>query len=170
MPHSEELSSRLMRPERWFGGLIAVLLCSANVNQPLTNAPVVINFDTTNIGPFGLISRTGSDINILLDGYYSFVFQPQVQQNAPNNITTLWARKNGVDVPGSAIKFSSTGVNDISIPVFAVTARLFRGDVIQFLGQTSIAFGSTLVFFAAGGGFPSSVAAILDVRGFGPVA
>lgn len=170
MPHPEELSARLMRPERWFGGLIAVLASSANVDQPLTNAPAAINFDTDNVGPFGTISRSGADFTIGVNGYYSFVLQPQVLQNTPSNVTTFWARKNGVDVPASGFRFSSTGINDTAVQVFAVTASLLRGDVIRFMAQTSMALGATLDFTAAGGGFPASPAAILDIRGYGPVA
>jgi hypothetical protein len=99
MPHQGEISERLMRPERWFGGLIAVLVCSATVDQPLTNVAAVVNFDTNNVGPFGAISRVGPDITIGVAGFYAFSMQPQLLQNSAANITTFWARKNGVDVP-----------------------------------------------------------------------
>jgi len=170
MPHSEEISARLFRPEQWFGGLIAVLVCSANVDQPLTNAAAVINFDTNNVGPFGHISRAGPDITIGVTGFYAFSMQPQLLQNAAANITTFWALKNGVAVPGSAYRYSSTGNNDTLVQPWSVTASLVRGDVIRFMAQTTAVNGSTLDFTAAAGAIPSSPACIIDIRGFGPRA
>jgi hypothetical protein len=170
MPHSEEISARLMRPERWFGGLIAVLVCSANANQALTNAPTVLNFDTNNVGPFGQISRSGTDIIIGVSGFYAFSFQPQLLQNTANQLTTFWARKNGVDVPSSGFRFRSTGNNDTLVQPWSVTASLVSGDIIRFVAQTSVALGSTLEATVAGGGIPAIPALRLDVRGYGPVA
>ena len=168
MPHPEEINARLRRPEGWIGGLISVLVCSANANQQLTNAPSVINFDTDNVGPFGLISRVGPDITVGVSGFYAFSIQPQVLQNAQNNNTGFWARKNGVDVPSSAFHFSSTGNGDTMVVPWSATANLVRGDVIRFMAQTSLANGATLSFVAAGAGAPASPAVVLDIRGFGP--
>jgi len=170
MPHPGEISERLMRPERWFGGLIAVLVCSANANQGLTNAPTTINLDTNNVGPFGNISRVGPDITVGIAGFYAFSVQPQLLQNTANQYTTFWARKNGVDVPSSAYRFRSTGNGDTLVQPWSVTANLVAGDVIRFMAQTSVAAGSTLEFTAAGGGIPASPACIVDIRGFGPRA
>lgn len=169
MPHQGEVSERLMRPERWLGGLIATMVVSSVVDQPITNAPTLLTLDTTNVGPFGRVSRVGSDIIAGIAGFYAFSVQPQLLQNVAANITTFWARKNGVDVPFSAFRFSSTGNNDTQVVPWNVTANLAAGDVIRFVAQTSAAAGATLDFTAAGGGIPAAPSLVIDIRGFGPV-
>lgn len=169
MPHPEETSGRLVRPERWLGGHIAALVCSGNADQAATNVAAIINFDANNVGPFGRISRSGNDILIGTNGLYIFSMQPQVIQNVANNITTIWARKNGVDVPSSSFRYSSTGTNDTAPLNWTVTANLIIGDVIRFVVQTSAVAGATLDFTAAGA-TPAVPAVRLAVMGYGPVA
>lgn len=147
------------------GQLIAAMTASGNADQSLTTTPVEINFDTTDHSA-GFITRSGNQFIIGHEGIFMFNLQPQVTELTPSNITTLWAVKNGTEVPRTGIRNSSTGVNDTHVEPLCISLQLAVDDVITFNAVTTSLLGSRLDNTAAASPIPSVPAIIIDIKGW----
>lgn len=148
------------------GYLLASLTSSGNADQVLTTTSATVNFDLDENVAYGGISRSGNVFTVLSEGNYQIIFQPQILQNSNGNVVTMWARKNGVDIPRSGVKLTSTGAGDSTVLPLILTLDLVPNDTITFHGLTSAVNGATLDFIAAGGGAPAVPAVLLDIKGW----
>lgn len=148
------------------GELIASLTSSGNADQQLTTTAAQIDFDADDTAAYGSISRSGNVFTVSKDGLYMFNLQPQITELSPNNITIIWADKNGTSVANSAIRNSSTGVNDTHVEPLCITLDLVAGDDISFYAKTDVLLGGRLDFTAASSPVPVTPAVILDIKGW----
>lgn len=147
------------------GQLIASMTATGNSDQAISTTPVQINFDTTDQSA-GFITRSGNQFIAGHSGVYMFNLQPQVTELSPSSITTFWALKNGVNVPRSGIRNSSTGLNDTHVEPLCISLDLVDGDIVTFNCVTSAMLGSRLDNTAASGSVPSVPAIIIDIKGW----
>jgi hypothetical protein len=146
------------------GGLVAYISAYSDADQTLSSTPAAVNFTTTD--PVARnITRSGAVFTVAVAGLYIFQVQPQITTSTSGGITTIWVRKNGVDVPASAARFSSTGSGDTSVIVLIAPLDLVAGDTFQFRASVN-GGGSSLDATPAGGGIPLTPAVIVAVQGY----
>lgn len=142
------------------------MLALATVDQPLTDVEAKIIFDTVTPGSYGNITKAGNDFTCVVGGSYIFILEPQVRQDKNNNVTGIWVKKNGVDVPWLGAVFETGNVNDNGVLSVTFAGPLQKGDVINFWGVTSLSLGSTLNAVAAVPPLPPMAACVLTILGF----
>jgi hypothetical protein len=155
---------------RPLGSLLATIVSSRNSDFTigLDAAPSTITFDTDDLAATGTISRSGGDFTILTggSGLYTFALQPQITTNTPAGYVTFWAVKNGVNIPNSGVRTSSTGDDDTMVIPLILTLDLIVGDVISFKASCTVSNKYFFDFTAASGLLPGIPAVIIDVKGY----
>jgi len=150
------------------GSLLSTLVCSLNTNLPIGSAATDITFDTDDLPPTGTMSRSGGNFTVLTggDGLYTFALQPQITTLTPSGYVTFWAVKNGVTIPNTGVRNSSTGTYDTQVIPLIITLSLVEGDVISFKASCTVANNYIFEHTASSGGVPAIPAVILDVKGY----
>lgn len=150
------------------GSLLANVVSSLNSSLVIGSSPTSIVFDTNDLPVTGTISRSGGDFTILAggNGLYTFALQPQITTNTPNGYITFWAVKNGVAIPNTGVRNSSTGMYDTQVIPLIITLNLIEGDVISFKASCTIANNYIFEYTPPAGSAPAIPAVIIDVKGF----
>lgn len=150
------------------GSLLCTMVCSLNSNFVVGSSPVNIPFDTDDLPATGTISRTGANFTILAggDGLYTFALQPQITTTTPSGYITFWALKNGVAIPNTGVRNSSTGNNDTQVVPLIITLSLVAGDVVSFKTNCTVANNYMFEHTAASGAVPAIPAVIIDIKGY----
>jgi hypothetical protein len=155
---------------RPIGALLATIVSSRNSDFTigLDTAPSIITFDTDDLAATGTIGRSGGNFTILAGGagLYTFTLQPQITTETGAGNVTFWAVKNGVNVPNTGVRTSSTGSGDTMVIPLIVTLNLVVGDVISFKASCSELNKYRFDFTAASGMLPGIPAVIVDVKGY----
>jgi hypothetical protein len=144
--------------------LVAYISAYSDADQTLSSTPAAVNFTVTDPAARN-ITRSGAVFTVAVAGLYIFQVQPQITTSSSGGVTTFWVRKNGVDVPASAARFSSTGSGDTSVIVLIAPLDLVAGDNFEFRANVS-GGGSSLDATPAGGGIPLTPAVIVAVQGY----
>jgi hypothetical protein len=150
------------------GSLLSTIVCSLNSNFVVGSSPTDIPFDTDDLPATGTISRSGANFTVLAggDGLYTFALQPQITTSTPIGYITFWALKNGVTIPNTGVRNSSTGNNDTQVIPLIITLSLVAGDVISFKTCCTIANNYMFEYTAPSGAVPAIPAVIIDVKGY----
>jgi hypothetical protein len=150
------------------GSLLSTIVCSLNSDLVVGSSPIDISFDTDDLPATGTISRSGADFTVLAggDGLYTFALQPQITTTTPSGYITFWALKNGVTIPNTGVRNSSTGTNDTQVIPLIITLSLVEGDVISFKTCCTVANNYMFEHTAASGAVPAIPAVIIDVIGY----
>jgi len=150
------------------GSLLATVVSSLNSNLVIGAAATNITFDTDDLPVTGTISRVGGDFTVLAggDGLYTFALQPQITTSTPSGYVTFWAVKNGVAIPNTGVRNSSTGNNDTQVVPLIITLSLVAGDVISFKASCTVAGNYIFEYTAPSGSIPAIPAVIIDVKGY----
>jgi len=150
------------------GALLATAVCSLNSNLVIGATTTNITFDTDDFPVTGTISRAGGNFTVLAggDGLYTFALQPQITTTTPSGYITFWAVKNGVVIPNTGVRNSSTGNNDTQVVPLIITLSLVAGDVISFKASCTVAGNYIFEYTAPSGGIPAIPAVIIDVKGY----
>jgi hypothetical protein len=159
---------------RPIGALLATIVSSRNsdftivLDANAAAAGATITFDTDDLAATGTIGRSGGNFTILAGGagLYTFTLQPQITTNTGTGNVTFWAVKNGVNVPNTGVRNSSTGSGDTMVIPLIVTLNLVAGDVISFKASCSVENKYIFDFTAASGALPGIPAVIVDVKGY----
>ncbi len=150
------------------GSLLSTIVCSLNSNLVVGSSPIDISFDTDDLPATGTISRSGANFTILTggDGLYTFALQPQITTSTPSGYITFWALKNGVAIPNTGVRNSSTGNNDTQVVPLIITLSLVEGDVISFKTCCTVANNYMFEYTASSGGVPAIPSVIIDIKGY----
>lgn len=150
------------------GSLLSTIVCSLNSDFVVGSSAMDIPFDTDDLPATGTISRTGGNFTILAggDGLYTFALQPQITTTTPSGYITFWALKNGVTIPNTGVRNSSTGFNDTQVVPLIITLSLVAGDVISFKTCCTVANNYKFEYTSASGVIPAIPAVIIDIKGY----
>jgi hypothetical protein len=151
------------------GGVMAYMVAGLTATQQLTNTPTQLNFNITGDAHYGYISRTGNVFTVGRNGTYIFILEPQVRQDKNNNRTTIWAKRNGINVEFLGATFESASINDTNVLSVTATAPLAAGDEIDFWGITSLVAGASLATIPAAGGAPVIASCVCSILGFATI-
>jgi hypothetical protein len=155
---------------RPIGSLLATIVSSRNSDFTIgvDATPSTITFDTDDLAATGTINRSGGEFTILAggEGLYTFTLQPQITTDTGSGNVTFWAVKNGVNIPNTGVRTSSTGSGDTMVIPLIVTLNLIVGDVISFKASCSVVNKYYFDFTAASGALPGIPAVIVDVKGY----
>jgi hypothetical protein len=153
-------------PPPSLGGLNTLLISVATTDQQLTNAAATIHFDTDTAGSFGPMTRVGDTFVTTVRGTFIFLFEPQILQNANNNVTTFWITLNGVAVAGSGVVYEAAAQGDSNVVSVSFAGVLQPNDVVSLRGITSNNNGATLKYTAAIPPKPSITAVQVIITGY----
>jgi hypothetical protein len=150
------------------GFLLSTIVSSLNSNFPVGSSPTDIPFDTDDLPATGTISRSRGNFTVLTggDGLYTFALQPQITTSTPSGYITIWAMKNGVAIPDTGLRNSSTGANDTQVIPLIITLSLVAGDVISFKAVCTHANHYKFEYTAPSGVIPAIPAVIIDIKGY----
>lgn len=147
-----------IRPRLYYGSF------SATNNQPLTNASTAytVNIDTVN---FASGHRIGANNDIISDYHGLFKYDVNYNVTSSNSSRTyvyMWIRKNNVDQPNTALRFSIESNGGEAVPHASYTLSMQPGDHVQLMiasDKTSV----SLLASAATAFSPRSPAALITV-------
>jgi hypothetical protein len=150
------------------GSLLSTIVCSLNSDLLIGSSPMDIPFDTDDLPATGTMSRSGANFTVLAggDGLYTFALQPQITTSTPTGYITFWAMKNGVTIPNTGVRNSSTGANDTQVIPLIITLSLVAGDVISFKAVCTNANHYKFEYTAVAGAVPAIPAVIIDIKGY----
>ena len=148
------------------GGLMTLLVSLATVSEQLTNSNKVIDFNADGATGFGYMKRTGNSFSSVVGGSFIFTLGMQVRQDKNNNKTYFWPTVNGVAIPDSAVVFEAEAINDTNVISLAFAGVLAANDVVQFIGRSSLADGSTLLYTPSAPPIPGITAAKVVITGY----
>jgi hypothetical protein len=150
------------------GSLLATMVSSLNSNLIVGSLTTDITFDTDDLPATGALSRTGGNFTVLSggDGLYTFALQPQITTSTASGYITFWAAKNGVAIPNSGVRNSSTGTGDTQVVPLIITLSLVAGDVISFKASCTVSGHYIFEYTAPSGSAPGIPAVIIDVKGY----
>ena len=153
-------------PPPSLGGLNTLLISVANIDQQLTNVAADVKFNQDSAGSFGPMTRVGNTFVTTVRGTFLFLFEPQILQDANNNVTTFWITLNGVAVPGSGVVYEAAASGDSNVVSVSFAGVLQPNDVVSLRAITSNPNGATLKFTAAAAPKPSITAAQVIITGY----
>jgi hypothetical protein len=159
---------------RPIGALLATIVSSRNTDFTIVldanaaTAGATITFDTDDLAATGTISRSDGNFTILAGGagLYTISLQPQITTDTGAGNVTFWAVKNGVNVPNTGVRTSSTGAGDTMVIPLIITLNLAVGDVISFKASCSELNKYYFDHTDAAGALPRIPAVIIDIKGY----
>ena len=158
IPKSPFLDTQTNRPSReWLLYLLGLgrylgygaFQNTANQTFATANTPTLLAVNTTDYAN-GMYYATGDGFHVLQNGIYNVQYSLQMA-NPDTSIhdMEIWLRKNGVDVPGTATKFSLTAkhgsVDGYTVPVANFYIQLNAGDYVELWASVD----STQVYIEA---------------------
>jgi hypothetical protein len=128
----------------------------------LASTAYAITFNTTDISD-GVTLRSTSEVEVDTEGLYNFQVSIQLDcASGSNQEVWVWVRKNGTDIPNSAIYVTIQNNNSELVQAFNLFVDMKAGDYVEFMwavGNTS----AQLATFAASAFAPAVPSIILTV-------
>jgi len=112
----------------------------SNQNQvaPNTNFGHFVTFNNQSTTSGFTKNQGNTEITAIFTGLYNFRAKLQfTSSNASQQTIYIWGRKNGVDIPDSTIKITSTGNGSSSAPIWSRNVSMQAGDKMSILWAVS---------------------------------
>lgn len=123
--------------------------CDVDQNGTAADTPKLVQFDTTNNAQ-GMSLTGGSLINFTASGIYNCQYSLQLANNdAADQIITVWLKKNGANVNGTASKFTVPARKSVSLDGYLIAngsfyVELFGTDTVElWWASTAVKTGIT---------------------------
>lgn len=106
---------------------------SSNVNQPISNSPVVVTFSSTDSAN-GVSLVAGSRLTVAASGVYSLTISPQLRHGGGGTeVINFWLRINGTDVADSASSFEMGNNNNRTLPFMEIVTPMTAGQYAEWV-------------------------------------
>lgn len=127
----------MVRPVITNQQLYGVFTDTTDQTASAINTPTLVTFDTTDISEGVSRGTPTSRIVVANSGLYNFKFSLQVTSTSSSTQElTIWARKNGTDIPNSAGRITVAGNNSTVVPSWDYSVSMAANDYFELVWAT----------------------------------